>query len=420
MEIQTNKKFFHKPYKYPEAFFISFILTLIGFLIEFITPGNGVDIPSTPYNVYIFFGVITVIVFIHIFFKERYFIKWLSSVPVAISSIVALSFVVLIMGLTHQEDVADSLLTKMGITHLAKSWVLLVCASYFLLNLGLVIMRRALPLTKKNIGFIFNHFGLWLTVMTAVLGSGDLKRLRMVVFENEGQVWIAEDENKIQYEMPIAIDLKDFVLEEYNPKISLIDNTSGEIINKDGKGLPLIEEGKEYNLLHWTIKIDTLYKFAALLEDKYVEYPSDGACQAVKVTATNQLDNSSISEWLSAGSYIFDYKYIVLDQKYSLVMLQPEPEKYISKVTLYANDKTVIDTVIEVNKPIKINGWKVYQLSYDKTKGRWSEASVFELVRDPWISVVYLGMFFVLAGGLYLFWIGKKYEQVSDNTDKHE
>ena len=62
---------------------------------------------------------------------------------------------------------------------------------------------------------------------------------------------------------------------------------------------------------------------------------------------------------------------------------------------------------IEVNKPVSIDGWKIYQTGYDEMLGRWSDRSVIELVRDPWLPVVYIGIFMILIGTLYLLWMGK-------------
>jgi hypothetical protein len=43
--------------------------------------------------------------------------------------------------------------------------------------------------------------------------------------------------------------------------------------------------------------------------------------------------------------------------------------------------------------------------------GKWSRTSTFELVRDPWLPVVYTGITMMLLGAVYLFAfakIGKK------------
>ena len=41
--------------------------------------------------------------------------------------------------------------------------------------------------------------------------------------------------------------------------------------------------------------------------------------------------------------------------------------------------------------------------SYDESKGRWSDISVLELVRDPWLPVVYAGIIMMMLGAICLF-----------------
>ena len=50
----------------------------------------------------------------------------------------------------------------------------------------------------------------------------------------------------------------------------------------------------------------------------------------------------------------------------------------------------------------------IYQQSYDETMGKWSKLSVINAVRDPWLPVVYFGIFLLIAGAVYLFWIGRE------------
>jgi cytochrome c biogenesis protein ResB len=88
-------------------------------------------------------------------------------------------------------------------------------------------------------------------------------------------------------------------------------------------------------------------------------------------------------------------------------MNQPEPEKYASEIILLQDNKTD-SVIIEVNKPYHIKGYSLYQLSYDESYGKWSETSVIEAVKDPWLPVVYIGIFMMLAGSLYLFWKGNE------------
>jgi hypothetical protein len=76
---------------------------------------------------------------------------------------------------------------------------------------------------------------------------------------------------------------------------------------------------------------------------------------------------------------------------------------YLSDVTAYTKSGLTLRDTIRVNKPLSIRGWKIYQYSYDEAMGSSSNISVFELVRDPWLPFVYLGIFMMLAGAVWLF-----------------
>ena len=84
-------------------------------------------------------------------------------------------------------------------------------------------------------------------------------------------------------------------------------------------------------------------------------------------------------------------------------MPEREPQRFVSEVKIYTQEGTITGGTIEVNRPMEIEGWKIYQLSYDETKGRRSDISVFELVRDPWLPVVYTGIIMMMAGAICLF-----------------
>ena len=78
------------------------------------------------------------------------------------------------------------------------------------------------------------------------------------------------------------------------------------------------------------------------------------------------------------------------------------PKRFASDISVYTEDGKNLRGTVEVNKPLKVNGWKIYQYGYDVTKGPESTYSVFQLVKDPWIAWVYLGIFMMIAGALCL------------------
>ena len=67
-------------------------------------------------------------------------------------------------------------------------------------------------------------------------------------------------------------------------------------------------------------------------------------------------------------------------------------------ISVYTEDGQNLRGTVEVNKPLKVNGWKIYQYGYDNARGSQSQYSVFLLVKDPWLPAVYVGIFLMLAG----------------------
>ena len=78
------------------------------------------------------------------------------------------------------------------------------------------------------------------------------------------------------------------------------------------------------------------------------------------------------------------------------------PKRFASDITVYTKDGKTVQGTVEVNKPLKANGWKIYQYDYEVKYGTESHYSVFQLVRDPWIPWVYIGIFMMIAGALCL------------------
>lgn len=223
----------------------------------------------------------------------------------------------------------------------------------------------------------------------------------------------------------MAIELKSFTIDEYPPKLLIIDN-------EDGKALPvknpeniLVETTPlSAGLLDWEIEVTQLLPMAACIAGKdtvnFVAFHSEGATTALFVKARNKKDGTQKSGWVSCGSFMFPYVSLPLSKEVSLVMPEREPKRFASEVTVYTKEKERIEALIEVNKPLSMAGWKIYQLSYDEAKGKWSRLSIFELVRDPWLPVVYAGILMMLLGSVCLFILapGNKRKPADNNDTK--
>ncbi len=76
------------------------------------------------------------------------------------------------------------------------------------------------------------------------------------------------------------------------------------------------------------------------------------------------------------------------------------PKRFASEVEIMTQDGKHIQATIDVNKPYSVNGWKIYQYGYDQAMGPMSQYSVFELVRDPWLTPVYAGFGLLCMGAI--------------------
>jgi cytochrome c biogenesis protein ResB len=128
---------------------------------------------------------------------------------------------------------------------------------------------------------------------------------------------------------------------------------------------------------------------------------------AVKVEASGPREGQSVSGWISCGNFAVQPEFLHLDQKYILALTSPEAKEFYSRIEIIERNGKSQDVQLMVNQPIRVGGWKLYQLSYDEKRGKWSTLSIIEAIRDPWLPVIYTGILMVLAGALYLFWIGR-------------
>lgn len=112
------------------------------------------------------------------------------------------------------------------------------------------------------------------------------------------------------------------------------------------------------------------------------------------------------------GRYAYDASYMAHELPFVIELhdfsIQESPKlSYMSDVTVRTKSGVTKHDTIRVNKPLSIRGWKVYQYGYDEARGAESNISIFELVRDPWLPYVYIGIFMMLAGAVTGL-IGKK------------
>lgn len=407
MSNEKSRNTWKHPWSYREGTIITVSMILLGFAFQALSGGILLRPAGFPWNLISGLIFVALLVLLFVFLKKHAVVKWLGSVKAALPAILGFTFLVLLMGFVKQDVAPKSMFSKLlGLNHLVKTWPFILINLYLMILLGTVTLKRLTPFSLKNAGFFVNHFGLFLVLFSTALGSGDMQRLTMNCYEDHIE-WRAVDGSGKVVELPVAIELKKFNIDEYRPKVTIVDNKTGQLVLDKGEDQFELLDRDSFEIAEYHIKIEKFLETSGKVGDAYYPVNEPGSSPAALLKVTNGNDQSVISGWICSGSYTMQPEALKLNDNHSLVMLPAAPRKFSSELNIQIKDGQNITTTIEVNKPFSIAGWTIYQLSYDTEMGRWSTLSVLELVRDPWLPVVYLGIFLMMAGAVFLFISGK-------------
>lgn len=414
------RKIWEKPWNYTEGFIIAVGIAFAGLLLQFSLGNiNPADF-AFPINIIIGALFLVGLLSCHFLLKNNHVVRWLSSIRATIPALLVLLVFIVILGLIPQfatnepqAHLPNTLFKPLGWYRMTTSWSFVFLCFYVLTILAFTTLQKTRkPQSWRLIGFYLNHIGLFLALLGGLLGSADMQRLTMTVAEGIAE-WRAQDALGNMHELPVAIELDSFQIEEYPPKLVVIDNNTGKILPEKRPESYMFEGvGKTTQLNGNSIEIIDYMEEAAIVRDSLitniVPMRMDGAATALKVRITKPSQQEVIEGWVSNGSYLFPYEVLYIDENTSLAMPVQEVKKYTSQVTIFTENGQSKRANIEVNKPLSIDNWVIYQYSYDDSMGRYSNTSTFELVSDPWIKLVYVGIIMLLAGALFMFIVGPR------------
>ena len=286
-----------KPWGLLEGLIIALGLIIAGIMLE-ITAGPVMwDAFAWPANIIALVTLIGIIVIMHMMRKRFYACAFLGTYTAAIPTLAVAVVLTIIMGLTRQT------VGGTWIYDMLTFWPFVLIYVLMTIILGLAILKHITHFNyKRDIPFLLNHLGLFIALTCGTMGNADMQRLKMIT--EIGQVeWRALDQQQAIKELPIAIELKQFIMEQYN----------------------------------------------------------DGS-----------------------------------------------PKRFASEVQILSQTGKNIHAIIDVNKPVEIDGWKIYQYGYDTNAGPRSRISIFELVRDTWLPAVYAGIIMMLAGAAGMFILSQR------------
>ncbi|HWR01015.1 MAG TPA: cytochrome c biogenesis protein ResB [Chlorobaculum sp.] len=390
----------------PAVFTIAAILA--GFAIELLTSGSGITVPGWPFNFYFLALLSITIAVVGLKFREQPLVSWLGGIPVGLSLIIGLAVLSLVGGVVPQDPAQPgSLASLLRLNGMFSSWPFAFVTLLFLFNLGLSFVWKTVPFRVANLQFILFHGGFWIALSCGLLGTSDLQRLVIPLYEGQESSVAYEMPSEKPVRVPYSIYLKEFVINEYVPQLALYDPADDKVIADKSNMLPEAKKGvkAEWSGIATVTVLD--YLPSAILDDKGNPAPAlhKKGVSVVKVRVVE--DGKSYDEWISDGGPDVKPRFIPVG-KYFLVMKAGPPKAFRSDVMIKGIDGERRTELLEVNKPVDFRGWKLYQMGYDEKAGRWSTMSLVEAVHDPWLPAVYCGFFMIMAGNLLYFWKGVK------------
>ena len=333
----------------------------------------------------------------------------------AVPTLIYAALLTVAMGLTRQVAPHERAIDPIGLTRMLSFWPFVLIYGRLTGIVGLIAIRQILHFRLRELPSLLSHLGVFIAIVAATLGSADMERVKLTASMDMPE-WRATHEQGF-LELPLAIQLEKFTIDEYPPKLLIINSKTGKSIPAKNPEIVLVDKHfREGKLLKWRIRVRQNLPLAApvVTSDtvRYVGWGSSGAVTALLVEAQPMEGDRAVGKplvgWVTCGSYLFPFQELKLTKDLSLVMARREPERYASRIHVYTRSQKNIVATVEVNKPVSIDGWRIYQLSYDESMGRWSETSTFELVKDPWLPAVYVGIYLLLAGAVLTFIFSQK------------
>ena len=264
---------------------------------------------------------------------------------------------------------------------------LLQIRGLFLIHIGCVLVLAG-GIWGSQAGF---------KIRDSLFGTDTIRSGKMIVYKGMTDKAVETEQGGTKL-LPFSIKLVDFRLEYYRPGLLLIRTITGE-----GYKIPA-EPGTKYDLGDNLGSVEIVKKFdrfKLIFEgDKRIaiDDPNGRSNPALEILLIKS-DGSRQTRYAFErfpghvnpnDNLTFSYRRMVRD--------------FISDVEVIEDNKPVAKKSIEVNKPLRFEGYLFYQQGYDDQAGRYTILSV---TSDNGLGIVYLGYIILCAGVFWHFWFSR-------------
>lgn len=388
--------------KIQQASFLLLIILMVGLGLQSFLGAFPLGILSYPANVILVLLLLFLSILICRLLPEHKITRFLASGTAALSSLLFIGILSIILGLTLQTN--DTHITdipaRLGIREMTSYYPFILSYLYLVITLSFATFRRLKwEVSSINICFFLNHAGLLIVLFSLGFGTADKLQLRARVQE-DGVIHKALAQSGKEYDLPFRLKLIDFQMETYLPKLAIIDDKTGKFLPEGSPEFYDVDSTKHtFSLQHQSYRMLTYLDNAAPDKNGSYMYKKDDSLPPavlIRLASGNQ-------GWITCGNQQVPYKMLVLPNNQAMVMMSPEAKAYSSLVQI-KQDGVESEHLIEVNKPLHLGPWSVYQSSFDDKQGKASTISIFQFIYDPWKILTQIGLTMLVLGALSLFW----------------
>ncbi len=416
MDSISQRNFWQLPWGYAQSLVVVAGILIVGQLLQFAIGSFNFYLLTAPVNWLTGLVILAVALLCGTIYRLSWFVQWFSGRAMSVCLIMALMLLSLIMGLIPQLTQEQPVQSLLGWELMTRNWALVFIYLLTLLSLGMLVVRRLWTFNRHHYAFYLNHIGLWLLLAAAGLGYADMERYVMHVYEGATEWRVYGSDNQIK-ELPIAIELNDFDMDVYEPRLALIDRRSGEVQpSSNPQYFPIDQDVAIGRLGECDISVkEYIHEAVRSSDSTYREVPMPGSTPAALVEVS--FKGNSFQGWVCAGNRAQLYQILPLDEQLAIVMTPAEPRRFVSDVVVYSREGESKKATVMVNHPVSIGSWTIYQYGYDEKSGALSAYSSFELVYDPWLYPVYAGILMMMVGSVCLVWSGKKRKEYNHELE---
>lgn len=386
---------------YKRAFLRCALLFVVGTTLQLAIGDIDTSWLRYPWGLILAVNYLYLLVVAYVLRDKWRWLRQLADDKACISSLASFGVMVIIFGLTRQDPLREGWVGAMGFSRMSSSWPFNLLLFYFMTTLGIRVVSDIHHIRARRKAAVLTHLGVFVLLVAGTFGSGDTVRCMMTA-RVDTPVNTGRDDAGHELTLPFAITLEDFSIEEYPPKLYVLDTRR----ESSSRGFLSVEaDGSEAEIDGWRIRAEHSLDMAGRLpeESDWRAMKHIGAAPAVYVSAVNVATGEQFRGWVSCGSHIFEPSYLMLSDGKAVAMPRREAKRYLSRVNIMEEDGVRRDVDIEVNHPARVGSWRVYQVGYDTSKGRWSDTSVLECIRDPWYGAAHVALWMLLVAGVVMF-----------------